>query len=170
MTKLLFVCTGNICRSAFAERYVASRYPDVLSVTSAGTGAVVGAPMDAMMADQLRTWGGEAEGFRARQLEGDMVSEADLILTMEDHHRSWILDDHPGAVRRTFTLGQAVRAQEGFGEDGDLLQLLSTYRQRARGRDNIADPYRRGEAAMHTAATEIASRLDSLIPRLAARG
>lgn len=166
MTRLLFVCTGNICRSAFAERYTAARRPDI-DVSSAGTGALVGSPMEATMARQLERHGGTASGFVARQLHATMIAAADLILVMQVHHRTWIIDDHPGAVRRTLTLGQAARATEGIGTGDDLLRHLATHRQHAREQDDVVDPYRRGDAAMQHAADEIAAHLDRLLPLLA---
>lgn len=167
--RILFVCTGNICRSAFAERYAAA-HARTLTVASAGTGAVVGAPVDPAMAAQVLRHGGDPERFAARQLNARMIADADLILTMQTHHRTWILDDDPGAVRRTFVLGQVARRVASLRPGDDVLTHLAQNRRRASGGDEVRDPYRRGEVAMQQAAEQIAAHLDDLLDLLAARG
>lgn len=174
MAQMLFVCTGNICRSAFAERYAAWSAAAAGSsgweFASAGVAALEGAAMDELMAAELAARGGDASGFVSRQMTRQIVGDADLIVAMEGYHRQVILDDHPGRVRRTFTLGQLVRiANECPGVQGDeLLEAIGRTRHRARGRDDVADPYRRGPAAARSAAERITGLLDAVLPRLLA--
>ncbi|GGB27349.1 protein-tyrosine-phosphatase [Flexivirga endophytica] len=173
MPHLLFVCTGNICRSPFAERY-ASHVADRSAVTdwtfaSAGAGAMVGSAMDATMAAELQALGGDPSAFRARSLNRDIIGSADLIVAMETFHRSVVLDDHPNLVRRTFTLGQLARIArdhpaEVHGEE--LLGRIGAFRQRARDEDDIQDPYRRSAELAHEVAGQISGLLDELVPRL----
>jgi len=171
---MLFVCTGNVCRSPFAERY-ARLVAERAAVTgwtfaSAGAGALVGSGMDRCMATELQQLGGDPEGFRARSLSRDVIGSADLIVGMETFHRSYVLDDFPGLVRRTFTLGQLARvAREHPPEEHgtELLQAIGAFRHRAREEDDVPDPYRRGQDVAHQVATRIAALLDELVPRLA---
>ena len=88
--KLLFVCTGNTCRSAMAgalaKRIAAERGLDDIEVTSAGTSAWEGAPAsDGSLLVGLER-GLDLGEHRARQLTRAMVHEADVILAMGPHH------------------------------------------------------------------------------------
>ncbi|WP_018156646.1 hypothetical protein [Demetria terragena] len=168
--RVLFVCTGNICRSAFAERYAQSSAPDPQwQFTSAGTYAMVGDPMDPPMAAVAQAHGADPIGFVSQQLDRDLIDQADLILPMESHHRSYILDDFPTLVKRTFTLGQLDRLISSVPDEltgAALVAEVGARRDRARSRDNVADPYRRGDEAMNAAASQIAGALDRILPRL----
>lgn len=119
---VLLVCTGNICRSALAERLGRAYLDDVLAekaaairLISAGTQAVVGSAMHPDTALVLRGLGGEPLGFRAQQLVASTAAEADLTLTMTRAHRRKVLELAPRALARTFTLREAA----------DLLALVS---------------------------------------------
>ncbi|WP_158607447.1 low molecular weight phosphatase family protein [Flexivirga caeni] len=173
MPHLLFICTGNVCRSPFAERYarLAGERCGLAGwdFSSAGAGALVGASMDKDMAHELTLLGGDPIGFRARALDREIITSADLIIAMETFHRGYVLDDHPGLVRRTFTLGQLARIardhpQEEHGPE--LLAAIGAFRHRARDEDDIPDPYRRGPEIAHEVAGSIAGLLDELVPRL----
>ncbi len=91
---VLLVCTGNICRSAMAERlgraYLAEalgEHADEVHLSSAGVQAVVGSAMHPDSALVLRGFGGDPEGFVARTLVDDLAIDADLTLTMTRQHR-----------------------------------------------------------------------------------
>jgi protein arginine phosphatase len=111
---VLFVCTGNICRSPLAasllERALKERGIDV-AVSSAGTGAWDGAPASegAYLVGLER--GLDLSGHRARLLTRELVERADLILTMARHHRARV--DELGGEGRVFVLGEYA------GQGGD---------------------------------------------------
>jgi protein-tyrosine phosphatase len=110
---ILFVCTGNICRSPTAERLAAAyaarfRVPD-LRTSSAGTRAVIAHPIHDRAALVLEQMGGDASSFAARQLTPKIASQADLILTMTMAHRDAVLELAPQRLNRTFTLSEASR-------------------------------------------------------------
>lgn len=118
---VLLVCTGNICRSALAERLGRAYLDDRLGadahlvrLTSAGVGAVVGSAMHPDSALVLQGYGGDPAGFVARQIVEDMAIDADLTLTLTRAHRRRVLELAPRALARTFTLREAA----------DLVQLL----------------------------------------------
>ncbi|MGY1594300.1 hypothetical protein ACI79D_20175 [Geodermatophilus sp. SYSU D00708] len=124
---VLLVCTGNICRSALAERLGRAYLDDALGedagtvqLVSAGVQAVVGSAMHPDSALVLRGLGGEPEGFVARQLLDDMAIDADLTLTMTRQHRRDVLRGAPRALARTFTLREAAGLVELVGEDVDI--------------------------------------------------
>lgn len=162
MPHLLFVCTGNICRSPFAE-LLAGRLagPDTdWTFGSAGLAALVGEPMDRLMAAELGRRGVDASGFAARQLDRTLASSADLVLCMERAQRTRLLDDSPGIIRRTFTLSQfaSEAAQQPELSGLDLVRSAGHLQARFRAGD-VLDPYRRGPEA----AAETASRIERLV-------
>ncbi|TRY16462.1 low molecular weight phosphatase family protein, partial [Tessaracoccus rhinocerotis] len=75
---MLFVCTANICRSAYADVVARSAGVPGVEFSSAGTRALVDQAIDPPRAANVRA--GDPTAHRARQLTRDLVSEADLIL------------------------------------------------------------------------------------------
>jgi protein-tyrosine phosphatase len=109
---LLVVCTANVCRSPLAARTLdlALRGSALagVSVTSAGTRALEGEAMCPVSAEDLPADDrGYAAEHRARQLTGDLVREAGLVLTMERAHRSTAVQAAPGSQAKVFTLREA---------------------------------------------------------------
>lgn len=120
---VLLVCTGNICRSAVAERLGRAYLDDRLGedaqqvrLTSAGVGAVVGSAMHPDSALVLEGYGGDPTGFVARQIVEDMAIDADLTLTLTRAHRRRVLELAPRALARTFTLREAADLVRLLGE------------------------------------------------------
>lgn len=111
--RILTVCTGNICRSPVAERLLQAgldqAVPGGFVVTSAGTHAMVGDPIQPPSADIVRTFGGNAEGFAARQLTNKILRGVDLVLTMTSGHRGEVLQLDASLLKRTFTIREFAR-------------------------------------------------------------
>lgn len=123
------MCTGNICRSPSAER-LAVAYSSQASITdfsasSAGTHAVIGHPVHPDAERVLRTLGGDASNFAARQLTPKIASGADLILTMTRVHRDRVLELAPNKLRTTFILPEAAQLVGALGAQNvaDLANL-----------------------------------------------
>jgi len=89
MKNVLVVCVGNICRSPLGERLLQSKAPN-LNVSSAGIGALVGKPADAIAQEVAAEHGVSLDGHSARQATAEVLSGADLILVMETGHKSAI--------------------------------------------------------------------------------
>jgi protein-tyrosine-phosphatase len=116
---VLYVCTGNICRSAVAERLLRLRLLERLGeqarlfdVSSAGVQGLSGEPMDADTAQTLRDLGGEDTGFLARRLTAEHIKAADLVLTANRKHRSSVVRVDASATTRTFTIREFARLAE----------------------------------------------------------
>ena len=134
MTRVLLVCTGNICRSPLAEaillRELRTRDITHLEAVSAGTGAWDGAPASEGAYLIGLEHALDLSGHRARLLTRDLVQAADLILTMARHHRARVHE--LGGEGRTHVLGEyagrtgpEVEVSDPFG--GDLELYRGTY-------------------------------------------
>ncbi|HMO51961.1 MAG TPA: ribose 5-phosphate isomerase B [Kiritimatiellia bacterium] len=106
MKQVLFVCTGNICRSPMAEYLFKARVAGRLPWTagSAGTAASAGWPASEEAVAALRENDIDARGHRSRPLTRDLVRGADLIVAMTERHRQDVLRLDPAAAGRTFLM------------------------------------------------------------------
>ncbi|MCG5514347.1 low molecular weight protein-tyrosine-phosphatase [Ectothiorhodospira shaposhnikovii] len=105
---LLILCTGNICRSPFAEACLRQQLETAgrdVRVESAGIGALVGHPADEITRRLAADQGLSLEEHRAVQVTEDHVRRADLILVMEPVHRQYLLELSPSARGKVFLLG-----------------------------------------------------------------
>jgi len=124
---VLFVCTGNICRSPTAEaifRKLAGEagMGETLLADSAGThGYHIGEPPDPRAQDAAAKRGYDLSGLRARRVEQDDFQRFDLILAMDrDHHSILLRMARPSAARK--------------------LKLMMSYARRFKEED-VPDPY-----------------------------
>src|SRR5690606_24344266 len=87
--RVLFVCLGNICRSALAEGVLRKRAEEAglagrVEIASAGTGDWhVGKPPDRRMCATARARGVEIDGQRARHLRAEDLRVSDVVLAMD---------------------------------------------------------------------------------------
>jgi protein-tyrosine phosphatase len=182
VVKILTVCTGNICRSPFAERYLQTHLdelaPGRFELSSAGTQAMVGKPMDRRSAELLEQAGGSDDGFQARQLNEMMLSDVDFVLALTVEHRNVVLARSPRMLKRAFTVREFARVLDAIRADdavslprgGDpediaarwkaLPKLAALKRHQAHaGGDDVVDPYRQP--------SEVYARMiDQLLPPL----
>ena len=102
---IMFVCTGNICRSPMGELLM-THYLNgtTVQVSSAGTRGLPMHPIDPSSGRLMQSVGIESSGFRSRRLTRQMADEADLILCFEKQQRKEIVTLAPAAVRYTFLL------------------------------------------------------------------
>ena len=90
---VLFICTGNTCRSPMAVallRHMASGHD--LEVSSAGTAGLVNAPANPSAIEAMQEIHVDLTSHRSASLNGDMLEEADLIFCMAERHRRHIVD------------------------------------------------------------------------------
>jgi protein-tyrosine-phosphatase len=110
--RVLFVCTGNTCRSPLAEgiaRRELAHANGVFQVGSAGTSGVDGSFASSGALEVARENGIDLESFQSRRLTPELLEQADVVLVMEPVHRSGVLGVSPQADLRTHLLGELAR-------------------------------------------------------------
>jgi len=106
--KVLFVCTGNTCRSPMAEGILKKMLEDKgvgnLEVSSAGTHGLSNAPASLFAMEVAGDRNIDLSGHRSRRLTPEMIKEADLILAMSQEHLDFISRIDRRVEDRTFLL------------------------------------------------------------------
>ena len=147
---ILFVCTGNTCRSPLAEviagRDLEHRGWHHVSVDSAGSGAVWDAPASEGSLNAASEIGLDLSGHRSQPLTRQLVEKADIILAMTESH---------------------VVAVGMVGEDAHV-SLLSEFIDGAEAGEPISDPFGGPIEDYRQARDRIARAIEGLLDRLAA--
>ncbi|WP_017527328.1 low molecular weight phosphotyrosine protein phosphatase [Pseudomonas fluorescens] len=128
LKRVLIVCVGNICRSPMAEHLLREALTrSDIEVSSAGLSALVGEPIESTALAVLAAHGHTPNVHQATQLAPQAITEADLILVMEQKHIRGVLGMAPEARGKVLMLGKWQSDRE------------------------IRDPYRQGKPAfVHT--------------------
>lgn len=164
--RLLFICTGNICRSPTAERLAAAyasehQIPDLV-VSSAGVHAVIGHSIHRDAAAVIEWLGGSSSDFAARQLTPRIACDADLILTMTASHRDSVLELAPHKLHRTFMLSEAARIASDF-DVREISEFASLRSHVASGVSDVLDPIGERPEFFTKVGTEIAGLLTPVL-------
>ena len=112
---ILFVCTGNICRSPIAEGFAGKMMEhadEVIDVSSAGIVGWDGSPAVRESVQAAAECGLDISRHVARRLDEGHVRTADLIVCMAGEHRDAVIRLAPDAAGKTFTLKELVRLLE----------------------------------------------------------
>jgi protein-tyrosine phosphatase len=136
-TTILFVCSGNTCRSPMAEaitrRLLAEKEgipePDLekkgISVLSAGAFAMPGARATPQAVDAVKTLGADLSAHRSRPLTVELIHQADLIYTMGRSHARAVTALVPSASDKVATLDPDGDIDDPIGGDIALYQDLA---------------------------------------------
>ncbi len=139
--KILFVCTGNTCRSPMAEalfREIAGAGESGFQVISAGTSAGRGVPAAEEAVQVLKEKGIDLSEHQSRPITEELLKEADLILTMTRSHKESLLQLEPGVGDKVFTLKEYARYLAG---DDLVRQVVELDREEGRRREKLQNSY-----------------------------
>jgi len=133
--KILFVCTGNTCRSsmagALARKILEERGQREIQVSSAGIAAFPGEQASREAIQVMSEMGISLHDHRATRLTPEDIREADLVLTMTAAHREYIKRLVPQCSEKVFTLADYAGAESEDIPD-PLGYPLDAYRECAR--------------------------------------
>lgn len=184
--RLLTVCTGNVCRSPYAAALLANGLgwarPGAFEVTSAGTHALVGRPIEPGSRELLEAKDVPVPGAPARMVSPQLLADQALVLVMSPGHREVVLEEAPAVVRRTVGIVDLAATLREVGAQyhwPDLLADVGAKEVRARWRalpevlgalralpervTKVEDPYGRGSRSFRRMADQLDSAVRAIV-------
>lgn len=163
MKRIIFICTGNTCRSpmamGFFNSFACLEPPEFdYEAISAGLAVSKDAPPSENAVLAMRdSWSIDISNHRSRILSQADVGDATLLLTMTLSHKHYILSMFPGAYQKVYTLKEYAYGKPGIMENGNSAASLTA---------DIADPYGGSLWAYKLCAVEIGQAVEKLVEKL----
>jgi protein-tyrosine-phosphatase/predicted ATP-grasp superfamily ATP-dependent carboligase len=107
LERVLILCYGNICRSPLAAALAAQRFPNA-SISSAGFHSATGRLSPDFVVSAAERIGVDIKSHRSRRVDSKMISDAQLILIMDESNYEFLKRDFPQALEKTLFLGMLL--------------------------------------------------------------
>ncbi len=108
MFRVMFVCTGNTCRSPMAEgglrKLLEKEGADHIEVFSSGTSAASGYPATSYAAEAVKIWDVDISRHQSQPLTTELINQSDLIFALSPSHCEEIIELAPEAKNKTYLL------------------------------------------------------------------
>ncbi len=113
MKSIIFICTGNICRSPMAHWYMQKRIDDMKKseeylISSCGTNTYGGERATQNAIQAIAKYGVNMENHRSTNISDVDLSTYDLIICMTENHKDIVLFTYPNIKDKIFTLKEYV--------------------------------------------------------------
>ena len=122
--RIMFVCHGNVCRSALSEYLLRDALPNV-TVTSSGLLYFEGHPMERHYVRELASHHIDGTPHRSRHITDAMVDGNNAILVFTDAQLSELLQEYPMAARKTYLIDDFANLAHACLSDGDFAQAAT---------------------------------------------
>ncbi|MBD3402052.1 low molecular weight protein arginine phosphatase [candidate division GN15 bacterium] len=131
---ILFVCTGNTCRSPMAQGalrvLLEKERPGQFEVESSGIAAAAGYPATMYAVEAARMWDADISVHSSQPLSRQMIDRADLIFGMSPEHVKEVIRQVPGAAEKTFLFKSFPEiGHEGEAVEDPIGQALDRYNE-----------------------------------------
>lgn len=128
---ILFVCTGNTCRSSMAEgifkEILKKTNNKTIHVSSSGINAFEGECANGKAINALKKKSIDISSHRAKQLDYDIINVSDLILTMTTEHKNILEHSVPEAAHKIYTLKEYAYLISNEKSNGNNLDIADPY-------------------------------------------
>lgn len=150
MKKIIFICTGNICRSPMANHYMQKKVKDLgksdqYIIDSCGTYAVSGEMATKNAIEAMKVYGVNMENHRAKSIQELDLNEYDLIIGLTTTHKIAVQSLYPHISKKVYTLKEYANPEEKYID--------------------IDDPWGLSMQVYDSCAKEIVNNVDSLIEK-----
>ncbi|HBW38229.1 low molecular weight protein arginine phosphatase [Desulfosporosinus sp. BICA1-9] len=128
--KLLFICTGNTCRSPMAEGLARDMFGDMVQISSAGMSAWEGEEINAHALEILKEQNQDLSQHRARRITEELMADADWVIPMTQAQEESLKRLFPQYETKTRCLGNWGDSQKDILDP--WMGSLNVYRQTAK--------------------------------------